>query len=148
MSRTILGFLFAFFPAIAFSLPPTDLLATPPESWKQLEVRPLNNLIEEAVAARSDWPISPLEIAIRLTGGDAEVRELVIWEKKNRGEGADQVTVACVRDGLLDDSVRGVWHEIVLLHQPDSTWRVGSAKAAYRCWRSSDSVAFGDFDCP
>ncbi len=147
MRFLLLGILFLASCAAA----PGDLserLQNEPASWATLDAAPLNKRVEEAVARQEPWPRSPLLVTLHLVGGDEDTRELVLKEIKNRGEGADSSKVVCIRDGLLDDSVRGDWHEFHLKRLPDGTWRVSEAKAAFRCWRSSDSDVYEARPCP
>lgn len=119
-----------------------------PTSWATLAAEPLNERVEKAVASEESWPRSPLLVTLHLIGGDEDARELVVREVKNRGEGADATKVVCIREGLLDDSVRGVWYEFQLKRLANGTWRVSEAKAAYRCWRSSDTDVYSARPCP
>ena len=120
----------------------------PPISWAEVDVESLNALVEKAVAAEEPWTASPLLSVIHLLGGDTDARSVVFEETKNRGEGADEAAITCIRDGLMDDSVRGIWHEVVMRRSPDGTWRVSEARAAYRCWRAEDREVFQGSPCP
>lgn len=142
-----LGFLFlASCAAVSDDL--SERLQHEPTSWATLDAEPLNERVDEAVARQKPWPRSPLLVTLHLIGGDEDTRELVLKEVKNRGEGADSTKVVCIGEGLLDDSVRGVWYEFQLERLPDGTWRVSEAKAAYRCWRSSDTDVYSARPCP
>lgn len=118
------------------------------ESWDTLEVTPINQLIEEAVASDAEWPTSPLRITVELFGGDNDTRVLSLMEEKNRGEGDDTTIVVMIRDGFLDDSVRGDWHRIIYERHIDSTWRVAEVRRAFRCWRGHHLDAFSSQLCP
>ena len=147
MRYFVLGMLFlAVSTASAGSL--SEQLQGTPASWATLDTNLLNVKIEEAIAAEDSWPRSPLLVTLYLVGGDEDTRALVLEEEKNRGEGADSTKVVCIRDGLLDDSVRGDWHEFKLKRLADGTWRVSAAKVAYRCWRSGDEDVYQEKPCP
>ena len=132
--------------ASAENLP--ELLQRAPESWSTLDASKLNARVEEAVAAEESWPRSPLLLALHLIGGDVDTRSLVLEEVKNRGEGADATKIVCIRDGFLDDSIRGDWYEIDLRRLPDGTWRVHEARIAIRCWRSDNPEVYQEKPCP
>ena len=83
-----------------------------------------------------------------LFGDDDGVRELSLVEKKNTGEHPDQSTIIYKRDGFLDDSLRGDWHEKQFQRQANGSWRVSSAKVAYRCWRRDNVDAYQEALCP
>jgi hypothetical protein len=147
MRFLVLGVLFLASCAAASS-DLSERLQNEPTSWATLDTEPLNERVEMAVAGEEPWPRSPLLVTLHLIGADDDARELVLEEIKNRGEGADSTKVVCIRDGLLDDSVRGDWHEFDLKRLPDGTWRVSTAKAAYRCRRSSDTDVYEERPCP
>jgi hypothetical protein len=147
MRYFVLGILFlAVCTASAGSL--SEQLKSAPVSWTTLDASLLNVRIEEAIIAEYSWPQSPLLVTLYLVGGDEDTRSLVLEEVKNRGEGADLTKVVCIRDGLLDDSVRGDWHEFNLRRLPDNTWRVSDAIVAYRCRRLDNTDVYQERPCP
>ena len=117
-------------------------LQSTPESWLALDAEDLNARIEEAVAAKETWAQSPLMVTINLFGDDRDTRSATLKEVKNRGEGADATSIVYIRDGFLEDSVRGDWHQVELHRVPDGTWRVSKARVAYRCWRAEDTEVY------
>ena len=123
-------------------------LQSPPESWAIVDIDNLNVRVEKAVAADKPWPSSPLLLIFYLFGDDQETRSVVLEEVKNSGERANASTVSYIRDGFLDDSVRGDWHEVNLRLLSDGTWRISKARVAYRCWRTEDKQAFQGNPCP
>jgi hypothetical protein len=126
----------------------SELFHQEPESWAKLEVGALNGRVEEAVSAQEAWPRSPLLVAVHLLCGDLDTRSLVLEEVKNRGESADETRISCIRDGFLDDSIRGDWHELDLRRLADGTWRIRKAQVAVRCWRSEHTDVYQAKPCP
>ena len=118
------------------------------ETWEAVETTSMNTQIETAVAVGETWPQSPLRITIELLGGDVDTRILRIEEAKSRTEGADTTAVVVIRDGFLDDSVRGDWHRIVFSRESDRTWRVHSARRAFRCYRGHHLESYSRQWCP
>ena len=125
-----------------------EILQKTPESWAYLDADELNARIEQSVSVGEDWPYSPLEVTLQLFGGDREVRSVALEEEKNRGEGADAATISYVRDGFLDDSVRGDWHQIDMQRTSDGTWQIVEARVAYRCWRGENTDLYIEGPCP
>ncbi len=117
------------------------------ESWEQMDAAPLNASIEDAVRVGASWPASPLEITVQLFGSDEDTRSVVLSEEKNRAEGADTTVVVAVRDGFLDDSIRGYWERVVYVRTADRTWRVHDARRACRCWRGHHTGTFSSHPC-
>jgi hypothetical protein len=118
------------------------------ESWESVDIARLNARVGESVAAAETWAASPLRMTVELFGADVDTRVLWLTEKKNRGEGADTTVVTMVRDGFLDDSVRGDWHRIVYYRQADGTWRLHEMRRAFRCWRGRHLEAYSSQLCP
>ena len=118
------------------------------ESWESVDVAGLNTRIEGAVAVGAAWPRSPLRMTVELLITDVDTRSVWLTEQGNRGEVSDTTVVIVVRDGFLDDSVRGDWHRIVYYRAGDGTWRVHEVQRAYRCWRGHHLTAFSSQLCP
>lgn len=125
-----------------------ELLQGAPDSWAAGDVDALNARVAEAVAREESWPRSPLLLALHLIGGDEDTRSLVIEEEKNRSEGSDETKIVCIRDGFLDDSIRGDWWEFDLKRLADGTWRVSKSRFATRCRRGADTEAYQGKPCP
>jgi hypothetical protein len=51
-------------------------------------------------------------MTVDLLVADADTRSVWLAEQGNRGEVSDTTVVIVIRDGFLDDSVRGDWHRI------------------------------------
>jgi hypothetical protein len=118
------------------------------ESWESLDVTEFNRRILNAVVEGKSYPSSPLLTTIELLGDDNGIRILRIDETRNRTEGADMTLVVMVRDGFLDDSVRGDWHRIEYRLQPDRSWRVYSIWRAFRCYRGHHLESYSAKWCP
>ncbi len=125
-----------------------EFARTPPESWAELDPVKLNGRLDKAVLSDEGWPSSPLQSTMQLFGDDTDAQATVIEEMKNRLEGADSATVVMIRDGFLDDSVRGDWHEVVFERQTDGTWRIAEARVAYRCRRGENTSVYQRDLCP
>lgn len=118
------------------------------ESFQSVEITPLNQRVEAAVSAGESWPRSPLRMTLDLFGGDEETSSVRIDEQKNRGEGADTTTITLIRDGFMNDSVRGSWEQITFHRLPDGSWRIVEARRATRCWRGERLESYGAKPCP
>jgi hypothetical protein len=119
-----------------------------PVSWQDLAPEGLNRRIAAADAADTAWPASPLQIAVHLFGGDQEAQVVTLTAAKNRAESADSTSISYRREGLLDDAVRGVWHEAQLGRQTDGTWRIVRARVAFWCRHSADAAGYQADPCP
>lgn len=125
----------------------SDLLRNEPESWEVLDVGELNARIPEAVGAGDSCAYSPFRLMLHLVGG-FDGSSMVAEITSNGGECPDEMTIVWIRDGFLDDSVRGDWHEFKFTKLDDNTWRVTEARVAYRCWRLGNSMKYRAGLCP
>ncbi|RLA09884.1 MAG: hypothetical protein DRQ60_03175 [Gammaproteobacteria bacterium] len=123
-------------------------LQSVPQSWATLDVKELNEQVAAGVVAKEAWPRSPLQLVLHLFGGDVEVQSLSLKEMKNRSEGADATKIVWIRGGFLDDSVSGDWHEVDLRRLADGSWRINSARIAYRCRRATNPDEYQNKLCP
>lgn len=107
----------------------------PVKSSENVAASLFNNKIEHAVLNGEKWPFSPLKLVITLLDAEAETRELTIQKTADGAENAKHVVVTIIRDGFLDDSVRGDLHRFMLERKKDDTWRVSDVRRSRRCWR-------------
>lgn len=147
---TLAGEMPAAVPATSPTPPAVQPLAqTPtPTSWAIVDPAELNAQLDTAVSAGDQWPLSPIVATLQLLGGYQETRVVTLKAEKSGGEDADSTTVVYVRDGFLDDSVRGDWHEILYTRLSDGTWRVSEARVAHRCWRGENTETYRADRCP
>lgn len=115
--------------------PEQKLTDIPVKSSEIVATSLYNNKIEQAVRNGEKWPLSPLKLVITLLNAEAETREISILKTADVGENAKHVVVTIIRDGFLDDSVRGDLHRFMLERKDDETWRVSDVRKSRRCWR-------------
>ncbi len=97
-----------------------------------------------ALAARG---ASPVEIALKAAGPFEGVTQQIL--QVNEGvEGPSATRVTIVRDGLLDDSLRGVRWDLRLERTQSGGWKIAEAKRAWRCRRGADTERFLAGPCP
>lgn len=97
-----------------------------------------------AVAARGG---APIEIALAVAGGFEGVIQHVI-QRNSSSEAPAASGVAILRDGLLDDAIRGERWEIALERTSTGMWRIKEVKRAWRCRRGADPDRFTATRCP
>jgi hypothetical protein len=97
-----------------------------------------------ALAARG---ATPLEIALAVVGPFKGARQHIVQVNEgSEAPSASRVTV--LRDGLLDDSIRGERWDVVLARSDAGTWRITEVRRAWRCWRGAQSRQFATDRCP
>lgn len=89
---------------------------------------------------------SPLDIALKIAGkSEAPTQHIV--QMNDRGEAPSRSHVTVLRDGLLDDSIRGERWDIALEKTP-AAWKIGEVKRAWRCRRGEVLDRFTAASCP
>jgi hypothetical protein len=117
-------------------------------SSEQVDVTGYNKKIFAALAVGELWPTEPMELATHLLGHgeEARLRGMTRWYQE--GENPTSTTVNVLWDGLRDDSVRGIWHQLELKRSDHGNWRVVEMRRAYRCWRGCNQERFSERACP
>jgi hypothetical protein len=90
---------------------------------------------------------SPLDIALKIAG-KSEAATQHILQVNDRGEAPSRSHVTVLRDGLLNDSIRGERWDINLEKTPAATWKIGEVKRAWRCRRGESLDRFTAALCP
>lgn len=107
-------------------------------------VAPVEYRAASAFAARGS---APLEIVLKIVGEFEGSTQHI--SQVNEGSEAPSVTrITVVRDGLMDDSVRGERWDITLERTTASVWRIREVRRAWRCWRGEQLDRFATVSCP
>jgi hypothetical protein len=89
---------------------------------------------------------TPLEIALRIAGAfEGSTQHIVQVNEGSEAPSGSRITV--VRDGLLDDSVRGERWDIALERGTAGLWRIKEVKRAWRCRRGEPLDRFATVAC-
>jgi uncharacterized protein len=91
-----------------------------------------------------------LDIVLKIVGAFEGSTQHIIQE--NEGREAPSVSrITVLRDGLMDDSVRGVRWDTALEKTTAGVWRIKEVKRAWLCWRGGDGEQPARFEtmlCP
>jgi len=97
-----------------------------------------------ALAARGS---SPIDIALAVAGPfEGATQHVIQANEGSEAPTASRVTV--LRDGLLDDSVRGERWDITLQRTAAGVWSIEDVKRAWRCRRGGQPNSFAATRCP
>lgn len=97
-----------------------------------------------AFAARAS---TPLDIALKIVGEFAgSVQHIIQVNEGAEAPSGSRVTV--IRDGLLDDSIRGERWDIVLQRAASGAWGIKEVRRSWRCWRGAHGDRFAAVPCP
>lgn len=90
---------------------------------------------------------TPLDIALAIVGPfEGATQHIIQVNQGSEAPTASRLTV--LRDGLLDDSVRGERWEIALERTTAGGWKIGDVKRAWRCRRGGQTDRFAAERCP
>lgn len=90
---------------------------------------------------------SPLEVAL-LVAGPFEGTAQHILQVNEGGEMPTSTRIRVVRDGLLDDAVRGERWDILLDRVATGAWSIREVRRAWRCRRGGHQESFATTPCP
>jgi uncharacterized protein len=90
---------------------------------------------------------APLDIVLMIVGEfEGSTQHIIQANEGSEAPSASRITV--LRDGFLDDSVRGVRWEIGLEKTAANVWRIKEVKRAWRCWRGEQRDRYAAVPCP
>jgi hypothetical protein len=98
-------------------------------------------------AARAARKGSPVEIALAVVGV-FEGRQQLIVQVNEGAESPSAARVTVIRDGLLDDAVRGERWDIDLMRTAPGPWKISQVSRSWRCWRGAPTAEFAAQPCP
>jgi hypothetical protein len=89
---------------------------------------------------------TPLDIALAIVGKfEGSTQHIIQVNEGSESPSASRVTV--LRDGLLDDSVRGERWDITFSRNANGAWTIKEVKRAWRCWRGPQTDRFAATPC-
>ena len=115
-------------------------------SWQKMDFSRLNDKILEASNSHQGW-VKDIQLYAYNLFDLSDLKKVVYELEFDNIENPTKVTVTLVRDGFLDDSVRGDIHIITFHRATDGEWKVVDLKKSHRCWRLNSDVYSSNL-CP
>jgi hypothetical protein len=112
-----------------------------------IDMKPVDPADYAEAAALAASGGSPLDIALKIAGNSEAATQHIV-QVNDRGEAPSRSRVTVLRDGLLDDSIRGERWDIALEKTPTAAWKIGEVKRAWRCRRGESLDRFAAVSCP
>lgn len=143
-------------PGTAFSVIMSAMAAAQPEvsdprrSLLDLPVADMDVVASAAYGGASSLAAggaSPLSIAMAIAGDFEGVTQHVV-QMNEGGEVPSSTRIVVLRDGLLDDSVRGERWEIALGRTGAGAWSIREVKRSWLCRRGENTDRFSARRCP
>ena len=85
---------------------------------------------------------------VREISGEFAGRVQHLVQVNDKAESPSKSTVTVIRDGLLDDSIRGERWDIVLERTSAVAWEIREVRRAWRCGRAGLPDRFDTVRCP
>ncbi|MBW2435439.1 MAG: MliC family protein, partial [Deltaproteobacteria bacterium] len=124
--------------------------ADPPPSLADLPVVDMELVDPVKYKAASDLAArgrAPLDIALKIVGAfEGATQHIIQVNAGSEAPSASRLTV--LRDGFMDDSIRGARWDITLEKTTAGVWSIQAVKRAWRCWRGGQMDRFGTAPCP
>lgn len=114
--------------------------------WEVIEPNSLNKKLENAYKEKLYWSDKP-ELYIFNLLEISNLRKISYEYKTDNIESPKIIEIYLVRDGFLDDSVRGDIHHLKLIKGYNEKWKISSIRKATSCWRSNKLI-YSSESCP
>lgn len=115
-------------------------------SWEAVEPRLLNQKIQLAYKSNLEWAAKPEHYAFNLFEM-SDLKKITYEYNADNIESPKNVKITLVRDGFLDDSVRGDIQQLHLVKDNNGIWKILTMKKAISCWRR-ERLVFSSEACP
>jgi hypothetical protein len=90
---------------------------------------------------------APLDVALKIAGKfEGATQHIIQVNEGSESPSASRITI--LRDGLLDDSVRGERWDIALERTAEDGWNIKEVRRSWRCWRGEQTNRFASKLCP
>ena len=151
----LLSFLFMEAAVAAAAFCDIDLDNAVVESSRELEVSAsgrmslpdFNARIAEIPPKQESWVMDPVRVVLEYLGTPG-ARAVAINRCDASGEGAAETGVRIIKDGYLDDSLRGTWYSFSLERVAAGRWTITGGREAFRCWRGDHADSYSERICP
>ena len=129
-----------------------DPFGTRVVSFQTVPVEGLNSALASARGERLAWTEDPVLLAMHLLPGAIDTSGerssfRAAFEMDARTTPPTGV-VTLVEDGLQDDSLGAIWHQVLLQRGADQRWVVTGHRQAQRCRRGGNTRDFRAELCP
>lgn len=111
-----------------------------------VEPNTLNKKIQQAYKAKLEWASKP-ELYVFNIFDISDLKKMSYEYDADNIENPKNITITVVRDGFLDDSVRGDIQYLKLHKDNKGIWEILTIKKAISCWRS-ESTIYSSEVCP
>jgi len=146
----------AFLTADCFA---NGLYNIPVNNYQTLELTAFTELFNQAVALEAPWTQNPIQLSLQFLG-DFKGHTQAISHVYDSIKNPTQAEILVIRDGLLNDAVRGERYRLRLekitrsVTRPDGEdpleqtfWQLNSAEHTWRCWAHRGHTEFTAEPC-
>ena len=115
-------------------------------SWGIIEPDILNKKIQLAYKANLEWAAKP-ELYVFNLFELSGLKKVSYEYNADSIEGPKNITIKIIRDGFLDDSVRGDIQHLKLNKDNKGIWQILTINRTIRCWRREKPI-YSSEACP
>jgi len=116
------------------------------KSWEVLETKTFNKKIQQGYLSGLSWVTKP-ELYVFNLFELSNLKKVSYEYSVDNTENPENIEISIIRDGFLDDSVRGDIQQIKLKKNHEGKWEVLYAKRAINCWRNK-TLVYSSEECP
>jgi len=115
-------------------------------SWQEVEAEPFNDKILKSYNAGLAWARKP-ELYVFNLFDITNLKHMSYEYSADNIEEPKNIKITIIRDGFLDDSVRGDIQRMNLAKNTNGIWEIKIIKKAVSCWRTN-KVTYSAKACP
>lgn len=108
-------------------------------SWETVPITTFNKKIQKAHKNRLNWVSKP-ELYVYNLFELSGLKNISYEYSADNIESPKKIDINILRDGFLDDSIRGDIHHIKLKKSNKGIWKVISIKKTTSCWRNKQQI--------
>lgn len=118
------------------------LYSVPVHGYETLNIQPFQQAFAQALTQQEAWTYDVVQIAVRFLGGAFEGQTQLITQQNTDIAGTERAIVTIIRDGYLDDQIRGERFRFIFDRQ-QNIWQLQHVERAWRCWNGRTDFATG-----
>lgn len=114
--------------------------------YENIEHGNFNKIVLSASANGEEWTADPVLVSLKFIGAYEGMIQ-TIERTYDNPESPKTARVIITNEKLLDDSVMGVRHKLVLNKGENRSWVIGSARKAIKCWKGRGHADYSKEPC-
>jgi hypothetical protein len=114
--------------------------------YENIEHGNFNKTVLSASGNGEEWTADPVLVSLRFIGSFEGITQ-AIERTYDNPESPKTAQVIITNEKLLDDSVMGVRHKLVLSRNENGSWVIESSAKAIKCWKGRGHANYSKEPC-